>query len=87
MKVKLRKIKSNHNNLRTNEIVGHTECWPPQLGEIFVMIGKPLKFGDGRLVYTTPITNVDPIKDNHCELPRPKGRGFLLRRPWPVPLP
>ena len=59
--VRLKKIESNHQNLRTNQIVG----WAPNLpteGEQFFMYGKSLEIPDGtRYIRTTKIQKVQDI--------------------------
>jgi len=50
----LKKIESNHNNLRTNEVEGVFSL--PQVGEAFILFGKGLDFGT-RLIFTTPVKN------------------------------
>ena len=58
MKVKLVKLKSNHNNLRTNEMVG--ECTElPIVGNSFVIFGQPIdKNAAVRVIQTTPVKDV-----------------------------
>lgn len=59
--VKLKKIESSHNNLKTSEILG----WAPNLpkeGEKFFMYAKSLEIPDGtRYVRTTRIQKVQDI--------------------------
>jgi hypothetical protein len=57
--VKLTKIKSTHNNLRTDVIEGKTFKLP-EVGDSFAMFGEPLTEGfDTRAVYTTEIKVCD----------------------------
>ena len=64
-KVKLTKIESNHNNLRTDIIEGIT-LELPEVGKSFVLAGKPLTPGtDIRLVTTTEIKNVEKIDNEY----------------------
>ena len=60
----LKKIRSNHGNLRSNEIEG----WfilPPILHSIFVLIAEPLVEGDARIVDTTPILSIEKLETEH----------------------
>ena len=62
MRVKLIKISSSHNNLRTNEVEGEIEALPSAGGRLAV-IGKGLEFGS-RLVFTSEIKTVNLIDKN-----------------------
>lgn len=67
MKVTLTKLKSSHQNLRTNVITGHTNMLPTK-GFPFVLYGEPLtEEGDGRVVVTTPVTEVIQERDDYLE--------------------
>ena len=57
--VKLTKIRSNHNNLRSNVIVGKTNELPV-IGEGFQMLSEGLDFGV-RHVWTSPIKHLEKI--------------------------
>lgn len=58
MKVKLTKIESNHQNLRSKEIIGNAP-FKPQIGNHFVMYAESLTPGlDMRQIVTTEITGV-----------------------------
>lgn len=56
-KVRLVKVASNHNNLRTNEIEGVCERLP-SLGNRFILTAPPLEAGDMRMVFTTEIKSM-----------------------------
>jgi hypothetical protein len=62
-RVKLTKIESNHNNLRTNEVVGVTNKLP-EVGMRFQMLAAPLQTGHVRYVDTSPIQNIFKVDDN-----------------------
>lgn len=53
--VKLRKIRSTHDNLRTDIVEGYIDALP-EVGESVRLFGEPLdpKF-NARLIFTTPI--------------------------------
>jgi len=57
--VKLTKIRSNHNNLRSNVIIGKTNELPT-VGEGFQMLSEGLDFGV-RHVWTSPIKHLEKI--------------------------
>jgi hypothetical protein len=68
MKVRLTKIKSNHNNLRTDVIEGHAENLPI-LGEDFFMHAAPLAIVPEtgralRFIRTTPVTSITEVGFN-----------------------
>jgi len=69
-KVKLTKIKSNHNNLRTREVIGDCNDLP-YVGKGFFMWSAPLVEGSiCRIVKTTPIQDVylkDGVYHFHTE--------------------
>lgn len=56
-KVKLTKIQSNHQNLRTNEILGTCMHLPVE-GSVFYLMAPPLESGNVRLVTTTVVQKV-----------------------------
>lgn len=60
IKVRLRKITSTHNNLRTNEINGFTSTMP-EIGRPFVIYNyEPLELDDGaRYVITSLVVAVE----------------------------
>ena len=58
LKVKLVKISSTHNNLRTSEIEGHCTSIP-QVGYTFTMFAPPLESGNIRNIWTTHIKTCD----------------------------
>lgn len=56
MQVKLTKVKSDHNNLRTDEVVGECDSLP-EVGTGFSMYGEPLDSKlNVRLIRTSEIT-------------------------------
>jgi hypothetical protein len=57
MKVRLTKLQSTNTNLRTNEVVGETDCWLT-VGSPFVMTATPLVCGDVRIIETSLVTEV-----------------------------
>lgn len=60
MKVRLTKIASTHNNVRTDTMDGEAYNWPPKKGEDFVLIGKGLTNPNlDRVLRTTPIQEVE----------------------------
>lgn len=59
--VRLEKIRSNHDNLRTDFVEGFTSTLPT-IGNVFTMASKGLEFGM-RLIQTSPILSVERIKD------------------------
>lgn len=61
LKVKLKKIESTHNNLRTDEIEGHT-THIPEVGHGFVLFAPPLEYGNMRTVFTTPAKEVSWVE-------------------------
>lgn len=67
MKVTLWKLKSNHQNLRTNMVVGETNLLPTK-GFPFVLLAEPLtEEGDTRVVTTTLVTEVTQERDDYLE--------------------
>lgn len=67
MNCKLTRIKSNHNHVRTDEIIGQCED-KPVVGQIFVMTGPPLDpTKDIRAIWTTPVLEVIEISDTKME--------------------
>lgn len=56
MKIKLIKLKSNHNNLRTDEVEGNLEALP-EVGEPLVMSAPGLHFGT-RIIITSLIQEI-----------------------------
>lgn len=54
LRVKLKKIKSDHANLRTNEIDGKT-THIPEVGHQFQIFAPPLDGGDFRVITTTKV--------------------------------
>jgi hypothetical protein len=64
-KVKLTKVESNHNNLRTNEIEGITQELP-SVGKSFQLVGESLTQGmNARIVYTTEIQFVENMGNEY----------------------
>ena len=69
-KVKLTKIQSDHNNIRSNEIIGVTS-FLPKMGERFQMLSEALDKSHGantRHVETSPITNIFGINSKTLTL-------------------
>ena len=62
LRVKLVRIKSNHKNLRTDEIEGKT-THIPQVGERFMIFAPPLESGSFRTVVTTEVQEC--VYDEH----------------------
>ena len=59
MNVKLTKLYSTHNRVRTNIIIGQCESWPA-VGQSFTMTAPPLHIAYGmRVVVTTPIVELE----------------------------
>ena len=59
--VVLTKVESNHNNLRTNEIEGHT-LYLPDVGQGFNLVGESLTPGlSHRMINTTEVKSVESI--------------------------
>ncbi len=59
MLVTLRKIESNHSNLRTPEVVG-TATNLPEIGEPFIMYAPPIdQQASVRVIRTSPVVTVD----------------------------
>lgn len=59
LKAKLVRIKSNHNNLRTDEVEGEIDKLPT-IGESFLLCGAGLVFGT-RYITTTPVQSVEKV--------------------------
>lgn len=59
--MKLFKISSIHNNVRTSTIIGVTRDLP-EIGKDFLMTGPGLEFGT-RVLRTTPIMSVTRLDD------------------------
>lgn len=60
IKVKLTRIKSNHSNLRTDEVVGIVVYGLPQVGHCFGLAAESLDPSkDIRGVLTTPVTELE----------------------------
>ena len=62
-KVKLTRVKSNHNNLRTDEMIGMTDRFPTK-GKTVEVFGEGLVFGM-RLIHTTPVKEVEVIDNEY----------------------
>lgn len=63
-KVKLEKIESKHNNLRTSEIIGITSIEKPQQGSQFIMFSEPINSDkDVRYVCTSTIKKIRNTKN------------------------
>lgn len=57
MKIKLVRVESTNNSLRTDEVVGEIFL-EPTVGYPLVLFGQPLGKGDVRKVTTSPITEL-----------------------------
>lgn len=68
MKVKLTKIQSSHNKVRTDEVNGESDNLP-EIGKRFVLLGEALVKADGnmRIVYTTSVSELTNISDKSME--------------------
>ena len=61
MRGKIKKIVSNHNNLRTTEMEGEFSE-PPTVGQPFTIFGEALEEKEGvRMIRTTPVKEVGLI--------------------------
>jgi hypothetical protein len=59
MQVKLTKIESTHNNVRTTEVVGELAFWP-EVGDRIALLGDPLSpLADARVVITSPVQRIE----------------------------
>lgn len=66
MKVKLTKKQSNHNNLRTDEMIGTLQN-KPELGYGITVYGEGIVFGT-RIIQTSPIQKIEVLSDGILEL-------------------
>jgi hypothetical protein len=65
-KVKLEKINSTHDNLRTSEVIGTTMYERPIQNDYFSMISEPLTKGkDIRHVMTSRVKKVRNVEDEN----------------------
>lgn len=62
-KVRFKKIRNNHNRMRTDVVEGITHELP-KVGESFVMLSEGLEFGT-RMVNTSPVQNIETIDNKH----------------------
>lgn len=63
MKVKLTRLSSTHENLRTTVVEGTSDALP-EVGKPFKLIGEPLDpAASFRMVYTTPIQHLEVVGD------------------------
>lgn len=62
MYVTLKKIESNHNNLRTDEVSGIAHTLPT-VGKPFFMYAKALEEGDVRYIHTSPVAEVRTLEN------------------------
>lgn len=68
MKVKLIKIQSTHNNLRTVEAVGQL-MEHPTVGHSFLLVSEPLNpEAQARLIRSSPIKKVTQLQDKLIEV-------------------
>lgn len=56
MLVKLIRVKSSHQNLRTDEVDGEIDGLP-EIGESITLLGVGLEFGV-RIIHTTPVVEI-----------------------------
>jgi hypothetical protein len=65
MKVKLTKLSSTHQNLRTDTIEGNADLLP-EVGQCFAMTAEPLDpRASFRWVRTTPIQSIEAMGDTY----------------------
>jgi hypothetical protein len=58
MRIRIKKIESTHDNLRTDEVEGDA-LFPPQEGQRFVMYAEPIvPLASFRMVTTSRVTDV-----------------------------
>jgi len=63
MSGKLKRLKSSHQNLRTDEVEGEY-AYNPEVGKVFILIGESLSFKGGkRWIETTPVKTVEQLPD------------------------
>ena len=62
-KVRLIKVRSTHNNIRTDFVEGETTALPV-VGKAFLMFGKGLVIGT-RCIHTTPVKSVEQIGNTY----------------------
>jgi hypothetical protein len=64
--VKLTKLQSSHNNLRTSSIEGW--CFDlPQVGSSFAMMAPPLAEGNVRMINTTQVKSMSSTDDGSIQ--------------------
>ena len=61
--IKLKKISSSHNNLRTDVVEGVCLSFP-EVGESFCMLSSPLVSGSVRTIRTSKIKSIEQLKSN-----------------------
>ena len=62
MKVLFKKIKANHNRIRTDETKG-SALGLPEVGKQFVMTAEPLEFGASfRMINTSEVVEIDQLE-------------------------
>lgn len=66
--VKLTRLESNHQKLRTDEVVGYTHELP-ELNQVFQMTAPPLSEGLVRIIHTTPVLVLER---------KPDGKTYLF---------
>lgn len=67
MKVKLYKVESTHNNVRTNETEGVAPAMP-EVGKTFLLYAEPLTPGATvRYIHTTTIQSVEELSNKLIE--------------------
>ena len=62
-KIKLTKIESSHNNVRTKETIGEAPILP-EIGKSFILFGDSLEFEGGiRTIHTSTIEEIEKITE------------------------
>lgn len=75
-RVRLVRLESTHNNMRTDEIIGECIALPKE-GERFIMTAPPLKTPHGhREIVTTPVLHV--VRGPFCHLFKTKNSSYQL---------
>lgn len=74
-KYSLIRIRSSHNNMRTDSMTGFPEHLP-EIGKGFVIFGDGLEFGT-RIVHTTEVTDIRHVNEKALEFDT-KNSTYLL---------
>lgn len=79
MKHKLTKLKSNHNNLRTDEVIGNV-FFPPAVGSSLVMFSEPLdKTASIRSIQTSTIQEIYELSPGVIEF-KTRNSNYRLEK-------